>query len=107
MVICGKPNFLDRRKNIVTNPIVIVEVVSPSTEQYDRSEKFKAYQQLPSLKDYVLISQNEPLLEVFARTDSGLWIRTEYRGLGTSAQLESIAVEIPLHKLYEKVDWSQ
>ena len=51
MVICGKPNFLDRRKNIVTNPIVIVEVVSPSTEQYDRSEKFKAYQQLPSLKD--------------------------------------------------------
>ena len=105
MVICGKPNFLDRRKNIVTNPIVIVEVVSPSIEQYDRNEKFWAYQQLPSLKDYVLISQNEPLVAVFARTDSGPWNRTEYRGLETALKLESIAVEIPLSKLYEKVDW--
>ena len=107
MVICGKPNFLDRRENIVTNPIVVVEVVSPSTENYDRNEKFRAYQQLESLKEYVLISQNEPLVEVFARTDSGPWIRTEYRGLETSVRLESLAVEIPLHKLYEKVDWSQ
>lgn len=105
MVICGKPNFLDRRKNIVTNPIVIVEVVSPSIEQYDRNEKFWAYQQWPSLKDYVLISQNEPLVAVFARTDSGPWNRTEYRGLETALKLESIAVEIPLSKLYEKVDW--
>ena len=107
MVICGKPNFLDRRKNIVTNPIVIVEVVSPSTENYDRNEKFRAYQQLPSLKEYLLISQNEPLVEVFSRTDSGSWIRTEYRGLESSVKLESIGVEIPLNKLYEKVDWSQ
>ena len=47
MVICGKPNFPDRRKNIVTNPILVVEVVSPSTENYDRNEKFRTYQQLP------------------------------------------------------------
>ena len=103
MVICGEEVYADRRKNIVTNPIVIVEVTSPSTGQYDRKEKFKAYQLLPTLKEYVLISQNEPLVEVLRRSDSGEWIKTEYRGLQAFVRLESLDIRLPVSGLYARV----
>lgn len=106
MVICGPPVYADsRRKNIVTNPIVIVEVISRSTEKYDRGDKFLKYQLLPSLQEYVLIAQEEPLVELYRRVDGGDWTKTEYRGLEVSIKLESLAVEIPAGKLFAKVEW--
>ena len=105
MVICGKPNFVGKRNNEVTNPVVVVEVLSPSSEGYDRGDKFKFYQQLPSLKEYVLISQAEPLVEVFRRADAGPWQKTEFRGLSADFRLESLGVAVPLDQLYKRVDW--
>jgi Uma2 family endonuclease len=105
MVICGKPNFVTKQKNEVSNPVVIVEVLSPSSERYDRGEKFRFYQQLPSLKAYVLISQKEPLVEVYTRSDSGAWPKTEFRGLDAVATLSSLGIELSMKQLYQRVDW--
>ena len=106
MVICGQPIYKDPlRKNIVTNPVVIVEVISPATEKYDRGDKFLKYRMLPSLLEYVLIAQSEPLVEVHRRTDSGDWTKTKYQAIDASIRLDSLAIDIPAAKLYAKVEW--
>jgi Uma2 family endonuclease len=105
MVICDSPNFLGRRKIIIDNPIVIVEVLSPSTESYDRGEKFDAYRQLPSLRDFVLIHQKEPRIEVFSLQSDGSWNPTEVSGMNATLTLESRAIKVPLTSIYELVEF--
>ena len=105
MVICDAPNFHGRRKIIIDNPIVIVEVLSPSTESYDRGEKFDAYRQLPSLRDYVLVHQNEARIEVFSLESDGSWNQTEVSGLNARLTLESLAIEVPLASIYDLVEF--
>ena len=85
------------------NPIVIVEVLSDSTEDYDRGAKFEAYQQIPSLKEYVLVGSRERLIEVFRRDGDGSWKRTEARSRST-ARLESIGCNLDVDAIYEGID---
>ena len=105
MVVCGELLYADRRKNVISNPLVIVEVLSPSTERYDRGEKFAVYQQLSTLQEYVLVAQNEPLVEVHRRTEQGDWVKTEFRGLECDVKLDSLDVTIPSRQLFAKVKW--
>ncbi len=106
-VICGKVEFAEGRNDIVKNPVLVVEVLSDSTESYDRGKKFKKYQTLPSFKEYVLISQTEPLLETFVRQDANHWLYTLTEGLETTLYLASIEATISLSDIYRKVEFGK
>ena len=106
-VICGEPLFYANRNDTITNPVLIVEVLSPSTEDYDRGRKFQAYRTLPSLQDYLLIQQEAPLVEHFHKLDDGRWVLTELKQMTAAVALEALKLELPLARIYERVDWEE
>lgn len=105
-VVCGKPIFEDVEKDVLLNPIVIFEVLSKSTENYDRTDKFAEYRHRDSLQVYVLISQLMPLVEIYRRQGND-WIFSEMNGLDKTLMLESIGCELKLSEVYDKVRFSQ
>ena len=105
VVVCGKARFEDKHTDTLLNPFVLVEVISPSTEAYDRGTKFAHYRTLESLTDYVLVSQDRPLIEHYTRQPDNLWLLTAYEGLEAVAPFPSIACELPLLEVYDKVEW--
>lgn len=107
LVICGEPTFVDDQFDTVTNPIALFEILSPSTEAYDRGAKFAHYRRLESLQYYVLISQTEPLVECYERQAGNTWLLTEFRGLEAVLTLPTLAVEIPLTDLYERIVFAE
>lgn len=102
-IVCGPTQVDPEDRNTVVNPTVLVEVLSDSTEAYDRGEKFEHYRQLPSLREYVLVSHREPLIEVFRRGEDGTWTRTEARTHST-ARIESIGCDLLVDRVYAGVD---
>ena len=102
-VVCGEPQFEDAEVDTLLNPTVLVEVLSPSTADYDRGGKFAHYRRLASLQEYVLISQDGPLVEHYVRQDSDQWLLTEQRGLEDMLVLPSIGCRIPLAEIYLKI----
>ena len=106
-VICGEPTFYDQKRDIITNPVVIFEVLSPSTENYDRGEKFLRYTNyIETLTDYVLISQDKPFIQHFYKRENGGWAQTEISGIEAVLRLDSIECEIILSELYELIEFS-
>ena len=103
VVVCGEPVPEDNIFDTLLNPTVIVEVLSPSTETYDRGEKFEHYQQIASLKDYVLISQDKVHIEHYCRQRTG-WLQTEFQGLEAVLPLLSIDCELRLQDVYRRVE---
>jgi Uma2 family endonuclease len=103
-VICGPLQFADA-DDTVTNPSVLVEVLSPSTEAYDRGQKFLQYRQIPSLREYLLVSQHEPLLELFVRQDNNLWSLREAAGLDARLEIPSLEITVSLAEIYANVDF--
>jgi len=101
-VVCGERTFLDDRKDVLLNPQLIIEILSDSTEAYDRGKKFKQYRMLDSLKDYVLVSQSEMKIEVFFKDERGKWILSETDDQNQSIFLESIACSLSIADVYEK-----
>ena len=97
-VICGRFEHDPEDKNVATNPIILVEVLSDGTESKDRGEKFAHYRRIPSLMEYVLVSQHEPRIEVFRRTEQG-WILSEATA-GESVKLLSIDGELSVDAVY-------
>lgn len=105
MVICGAIEKSEDEKNSVTNPILIVEVLSKSTAEYDRGDKFYFYRQLPSFKEYVLIEQDRHIVDVhYKREGSDLWQITRYEGLDKVIKLQSLAIEITMEELYFRTE---
>jgi Uma2 family endonuclease len=105
-VVCGEPEFEDRQVDTLLNPKVLVEVLSPSTADYDRGGKFTHYRSLPSLAEYVLISQDRPLVEHYVRQGEDAWVLTEQRSLQQVLELSSIDCRLPLSEIYLKVDFA-
>ena len=103
-IVCGQPEFRDTAKTILLNPRVIVEVLSPSTETFDRDQKFAAYARLPSLTDYLLVAQDHPRIEHFARED-GRWIYTQAAGIEAVLDMLSIECRLPLGDVYDRVEF--
>lgn len=99
-VICGPLQFSDLGDDIITNPTLIVEVLSDSTEAYDRGTKFDHYRTISTLREYVLVSQKQPLVEVFLRQDDGTWRLTPVRGLESAARLDSLECDLRLTEVY-------
>jgi len=105
-VVCGQPTFFDRKSDVITNPTVIFEVLSPSTENYDRGEKFLRYtNQIESLQDYLLISQDKLLIEHYLRQENGGWEKNEIEGIEASVKINSIECEILLAELYDLIEF--
>ena len=102
LVACGELRFADDVFDTLLNPVVIVEVLSPSTAAYDRGEKFEHYQQLASLRDYVLVSQNRFCVEHYRRQE-GQWEHTEFCDPEEGLPLISIGCEIALQDIYRRV----
>ncbi len=103
VVFCGEPQAEDNHSDTLLNPTVIVEVLCPSTEARDRGEKFWHYQQLASLQEYVLVSQNEVYVEHYLR-EGPHWLRTEFRLLEDGMPLSSIESELSLGDIYNSVE---
>jgi len=104
VVFCGKPQFADSRTDTITDATVIIEVPSPSTENYDRGFKFEQYRQLASLKDYIVLAQNRIHLEHYTREDSS-WVLRETSDPDTVIQLPSIECSFRVGEAYERVEF--
>jgi Uma2 family endonuclease len=102
VVTCGVEQFEDDHSDTLLNPMVIIEVLSPSTESYDRGQKFKFYRSLPSLTDYLLISQEVARIDHFTRQADG-WLLTDSEGLTGEIRLASIDCVLKLADVYEKI----
>jgi Uma2 family endonuclease len=103
MVICGPIQTAAKNKHSVINPVLITEVLSKSTESYDRGDKFHKYCSLPSFREYILIDQNKPVVDVLYREEPGYWKMTTAIGLDQSITLGSMGFDIPLTDLYRNV----
>lgn len=108
-ILCEQPRFDPRDTNLTTiiNPKVILEVLSDSTEAYDRGTKFSAYRNLESLDEYVLVSQNKPLIETFVRQSESTWLFAAWHGLEAVATLRAAHIELPLSEVYSGVTWDE
>ena len=102
VVFCGDPQFEDNVFDTLLNPILVVEVLSPSTEAYDRGEKFMPYQELASLQEYILVSQDKVRVEHY-RLLKTQWVQTEFRAPEDVLPLVSIGCELPLQDIYRRV----
>jgi Uma2 family endonuclease len=105
-VVCGELQYYDDRRDIILNPDIVIEVLSPSTEAFDRGAKFQAYRTIESLKEYVLISQERPLVEQYVRNDDAKWTYKPASVLGSSLALPSIECTLSLNAVYDKVDFN-
>ena len=105
-VVCEEPRFEDDVFDTLLNPIVVVEVLSPSTEAYDRGDKFAHYRQLQSLQEYVLVSQDKVRVDHYVRHTTK-WILTDFQTLEQHLPLTSIQYELPLQEIYENVPFPE
>ncbi len=101
-VICGKPQFDDSHVDTLLNPTLLIEVLSPSTEAYDRGGKFAHYRKIPTLREYLLVSQEQAIIERYHR-QGDVWILTEAEGLDATITLDSIECKLSLREVYDKV----
>ena len=102
-VQCGKPVFYDDKQDVIVNPKLIIEVLSPSTKDYDRGQKFLKYQQTSTLIDYILVSQEQPEIEHRYKQNNGIWALEIIDGLERVLKLNNIEVEVPLSEIYLNV----
>ena len=102
-VICEKTRFADTEKDVLLNPLLIVEVLSDNTADYDRNEKFDDYKEIESFREYLLVAQDEPLVERFLKRPDGSWISAKVEGLDQSVELMTINCRLKLKDIYSKV----
>ena len=105
-VVCGKPQFEGDAFNTLINPTLIVKVLSPSTEQTDREEKFDCLKTLSSLNTYVLVAQDKPCVETFTRQDDGQWHQDMATGLDAVLPLSAIGCELRLAEIYARIEFT-
>lgn len=102
-VVCGRPELAADRNDTLTNPLVIIEVLSESTERYDRVEKFRFYRAIPTLREYVLIDQYTPRVEHYWKGADDIWMFEEIAGLDGAMELRAVSVVLSLRDLYARV----
>jgi len=106
VVICGEPKFQDKVFDTLLNPTMLIEVLSESTESYDRGKKFQHYRSIESLQEYVLVSQDEARIEKYLKQGDGFWGLSEAFDLDAKIKLDSIDCELALGEVFDKVNFS-
>ena len=104
VIACQGERFEDEHRDVLLNPVVIIEILSNSTEAYDRGRKFLHYQLLDSLIVYLLVSQDTPRIEMFTRREDRTWLYAEFHGLDAIVKIESIECSLRLGDVYHKVN---
>jgi Uma2 family endonuclease len=104
VIVCGPPKFAPEDADTLVNPQVVIEILSDSTEKYDRGDKFQQYQKLPSVQEYVLVSQNQVLVERYARQPDGTWVPTTFDDPAGEFALATVPVRVPLADVYRGVE---
>lgn len=107
VVVCGEPSFEDEHVDTLLNPTVLIEVLSKSTERYDRIAKSSYYRTLDSLGEHLLVAQDEIRLEQYVRQPDGQWLLYDYRSLDEVAELKSIGCSLVLRDVYDKVRFDE
>lgn len=106
-IVCGTPQFEDDAADTLLNPTVLFEVLSESTEAYDRGTKSSHYRRLASLREYVLVAQDQPHVEGYARQADGGWLLREASQVDETVALGSIAVQLPMSEIYRQITWQE
>ena len=106
MIIAGEPLFSDNRNDEILNPCLIIEVLSPSTSGYDRGDKFRYYRSIPQLNHYLLVSQEEILIESYSKTSENNWLLQEYTPARGIISLDSLGISLNLADIYEGIDFN-
>ena len=104
VIVCDEPQFEDSQFDTLLNPRVVVEVLSDSTEKYDRGTKFAHYRQVPSIQEYVLVAQDRPLVERYVRQPDDTWLLTVFSGLSQTFAFAAVPVQIPLAEIYRGLE---
>ena len=104
-VVCGQALFHDKHRDVLINPRVVIEVLSPTTERYDRGKKFLRYQQNASLTDYVLVAQAYPSIEHYSRQANGSWLYSVMTEMTASVALASVDCQLPLAEAYDRIEF--
>jgi Uma2 family endonuclease len=104
MAVCQEPRFQDAECDTLLNPIMIAEVLSPTTEAYVRGDKFRRYRRLPSLREYVLVARDQVLVERFTLQD-GEWLRRQFKSRENMLRLASIDCEVSLREIYARIEF--
>ncbi|HEX5430857.1 MAG TPA: Uma2 family endonuclease [Bryobacteraceae bacterium] len=107
VVVCGKPQFAGGHGDTLLNPALLIEVLSPSTEAYDRGFKSAQYRTIESLQEYALVSQTEPRVEIFTRQPGAHWLLSEAVGLESSCRFESVDCGAALAEIYDKITFAE
>lgn len=105
ILVCGERKFYNNKRNAIENPILLVEVLSNSTEAKDRGEKFRAYRTLESLKEYLLVAQDKTVVEQFVKQDDGSWKLWATIGMDSTINLFSVNIELKFGDIYENVEF--
>ncbi len=103
VVVCGEPRFVDGELDTLTNPLLVVEILSDSTKNYDRGEKFERYRSNPSFREYLLIAQDRVHVERFVRQEDGSWVLHETNDFSDEIELSSVGCFLPVAEIYFKV----
>jgi Uma2 family endonuclease len=103
-VVCGRPQLADEHADTLLNPIVIFEVLSPSSEKYDRGLKFQSYRTIESFQDYILVDQDRVRIEHYTRQGSNTWNLRDCQGLDEDLVVVSLGVTLSLRRIYDGVD---
>ena len=103
VVVCGEPRFEDANVDTLINPVVVMEVLSDSTESYDRGAKFSHYRKIDTLVEYLLVAQDDYRIEQYVRQPDGPWLRCEVRGLDRKLDLPSIRCSLDTAQIYERI----
>jgi Uma2 family endonuclease len=106
VIVCGTPEYAADDRDTLVNPRVVIEVLSPSTERYDRTTKFLHYRQLPSVEEYVLVAQDAAWCERYVRQPDGAWAQVQFVGLDAVLEFKSVPVAVPLADIYAGVPLS-
>lgn len=106
-VFCGEPKFLNNDQYNLLNPSVIFEVLSPSTKNYDRGDKFNLYRDIPSLREYILVDSESVSIEAFYINANGQWELKEHKSIAETLEVRTIAEALPLEVIYEGIDFSK
>lgn len=107
-IMCGEPQFHDVKKDVLTNPQVIFEVLSPSTEAYDRTTKFQRYRMgNETLTDYVLVSQDKAFVEHFTKQPDGNWLYRSFSEMTDVLRIETVDCELSLQEIYDRVEFKE
>lgn len=106
-ILCGEPELWNNRTDMILNPTVIIEVLSPSTAGYDQGDKFKLYRDIPSLKEYILIASTEQMVQRYLKQAPHHWAFSDTRDAEAMFEVETIGFSCPVKELYRNVDFQQ